>query len=250
MAGLAELLREFRVAAGLTQEQLAERSELSVGAVATLETGRRRFPRPATLDALAEALGLSTTEAGVLREAAVRPSGESRSESLPADLEDFVGRADTLAQLTGVLSGAGRQFGTVIAVVSGMGGVGKTALAVRAAHSLAAAFPDGQIYLNLRAHSGGEPVDPLEALTRVLRALGTPAARIPADVSTASARLRSLVADRKLLLVLDDARSAEQIQPLLPGVGESVVLVTSRTRLLALAGARQFPWTSWTSRTH
>lgn len=240
MAGFGELLRGFRTSAGLTQEQLAERSGLSVGAIATLETGRRRYPRPVTLDALADGLGLSTTDSGVLRAAAARPSGEGGSESLPVDLEDFVGRAGTLAQLTEVLSGAGRQLGTVVAAVSGMGGVGKTALAVRAAHWSAASFPDGRIYLNLRAHGGGEPVGPLEALTRVLRTLAAPAASIPTDVSTASARFRSLVADRKLLLILDDAQSVEQIEPLLPGVGASVVLVTSRTRLLTLAGARQF----------
>jgi transcriptional regulator with XRE-family HTH domain/tetratricopeptide (TPR) repeat protein len=240
MAGVAELLRGFRTAVGLTQEQLAERSGLSVGAVATLETGRRRHPRATTLDALAEALGLSTLELDVLRTAAARPSGGADSESLPAEVEDFVGREDTLAQLTEVLSGAGRRLGAVVTAVSGMGGIGKTALAVRAAHRVAASFPDGRLYLNLRAHGGGEPVSPLEALARVLRRLGTPAARIPADVSTASARFRSLVADRKLLLVLDDARSAEQVEPLLPGLGESVVLVTSRTRLLTLAGARQF----------
>ncbi|MEV6281775.1 NB-ARC domain-containing protein [Kribbella sp. NPDC051770] len=240
MAALADLLRQFRTTAGLTQEQLAERSDLSVGAIATLETGRRRYPRPTTLQALADALGLSTPERDALREAAARPSGAAVPESLPADVDDFVGREDTLRQLTDVLSGAGRQLGTVVAAVSGMGGVGKTALAVRAAHRSVASFPDGLLYLNLRAHGGGEPVTSLDALARLLRRLGTPADRIPTDVSTASARFRSLVADRKLLVVLDDVRSAEQVEPLLPGVGESVVLVTSRTRLLTLAGARQF----------
>src|SRR5262249_30517615 len=129
----------------------------------------------------------------------------------------------------------------VISTIDGMAGVGKSALAVRVAHDLVDArlFTDGQLYLNLRgATVGAAPLEPLEALGRLLRSLGLDQSRIPLDVEEASARFRSLMARRRMLLVLDDARSADQVRPLLPGSQSCAVLITSRRVLATLEGAQ------------
>lgn len=125
-----------------------------------------------------------------------------------------------------------------IYAIGGMAGVGKTTLAVRAAHRLADRFPAGQIVLSLHGHTPGQhPVDPADALASLLVTAGVPAGQIPPGLEARMALWRDRLAERRLLLVLDDAASSEQVIPLLPGTGGSLVLVTSRRHLSALEDA-------------
>ncbi|MFI7421289.1 AfsR/SARP family transcriptional regulator [Nonomuraea sp. NPDC049684] len=121
--------------------------------------------------------------------------------------------------------------GTAISVLTGAGGSGKTALALHWAHRNRHRFPDGQLYVDLRGHSAERPLLPIEALGRFLRALGLPAERVPGTVEEASAAYRSLLADRRVLVVLDNAGSEEQVRPLLPGGRRCATVITSRDRL-------------------
>ncbi|MBN6039813.1 AfsR/SARP family transcriptional regulator [Amycolatopsis sp. 195334CR] len=146
---------------------------------------------------------------------------------LPHDVRGFVGREDQLAELDEL------EPGEIVAVV-GEGGVGKTALAVRWAHRARERFPDGQLYVDLRGYGPEEPVPPGDVLAAFLRELGLDNAAIPDDVSERAARLRSLVDGRRLLIVLDNARTVEQVRPLLPGGSSCAVLVTSRDALAGL----------------
>ena len=119
-----------------------------------------------------------------------------------------------------------------------MAGIGKTTLAVHAAHRLAASFPDGQFFLPLHAHTPGQrPVEPAEALASLLLAAGVGAAQIPPGAEARAARWRDYAAGKKILLLLDDAAGHEQVRPLLPGTAGSLVLITSRRRLAALEDA-------------
>jgi tetratricopeptide (TPR) repeat protein len=127
-------------------------------------------------------------------------------------------------------------------VISGMAGVGKSALALHVAHQLQNRFPDGQLYINLHgATPGMTPLTPAQALAALLRDLGTEPRRVPEDPDAAAALLRSLLAPTRTLLVLDDAANAAQVRPLLPGGAGCAVIVTSRSPLAALDGARRFP---------
>jgi DNA-binding SARP family transcriptional activator/tetratricopeptide (TPR) repeat protein len=159
---------------------------------------------------------------------------------LPADAAGFAGRAGALAALDA--HGDGPGTAVVISAITGTAGVGKTALAVRWARRVRDRFPDGQLYLDLRGYAAGSPVAPPEALTRFLRALGVPAERLPVDAEEAAALYRSRLADRRVLIVLDNAANAEQVRPLLPGSPGCLVVVTSRdtlTGLVAKEGARR-----------
>ncbi len=159
---------------------------------------------------------------------------------LPSLPEAFTGRTRELEQLARLLHVAGGAGGgpVVISAIDGMGGIGKSALAVQAAGQLIDAFPDGQLYVNLHgATPGRPPVAALGALERLLRSLGMDPAAIPVEVEEASARLRSLAADRRLLVVLDNAGSTSQVRPLLPASPTCAVLVTSRQVLATLDGA-------------
>lgn len=160
---------------------------------------------------------------------------------LPLALAAFSGRKDELARLDQLLPGtgaAGRASGgvAVVSAVSGTGGVGKTALAVHWAHQVQDAFPGGQLYANLRGFDpGGAVADPAEVLRGFLDALGVPPARIPAGFTAQAGLYRSLLAGRRVLVLLDNARDAEQVRPLLPGSTTCLTLVTSRNRLTSLA---------------
>lgn len=161
-------------------------------------------------------------------------------QQLPADIADFTGRAATVDAIRGVLAGgsAGQGHAVTVCTVSGTAGVGKTTVAIHVAHVLGEAFPDGRLHVDLR--TGSIPADPASVLADLLTALGTPSDRIPLGLAGRAALYRSLLADRRMLLVLDNARDAEQIRPLLPGTAGCAVLVTSRARDLALPGARCF----------
>jgi DNA-binding SARP family transcriptional activator/Tfp pilus assembly protein PilF len=156
---------------------------------------------------------------------------------LPADSAAFTGRSQELTRL-GQLLAASQGGAVVICAIDGAGGIGKSALAIRAAHRLAPRFPDGQVYVNLQgATLGLAPLAPIQALGRLLRALGLEPAAIPGDVQEASGRFRSLAVERRLLVVLDNARDAAQVRWLLPASPTCAVLVTSRRVLATLDGA-------------
>jgi DNA-binding SARP family transcriptional activator len=155
---------------------------------------------------------------------------------LPADIPDFTGRK---AQLTTVkhLAAAADRRGAVLVAITGKAGVGKTTLAVHAAHRLRVHYPDGQLFVNLRGVQA-RPLAPADVLARFLRSLGVDRAAIPDDVEERAALYRSRLADRRLLIVLDDAACEAQLRPLLPGTSGCAVLITSRTRLAGLNGSR------------
>lgn len=154
---------------------------------------------------------------------------------LPADVVGFTGRTDQLARLDRLLAHAGESStAVVISAVSGTAGVGKTALAVHWAHRVADRFPDGQLYVNLRGYDPDKPLQPAEALAAFLRELGVDGNAIPHGLAERAARFRTLLSGKRMLVLLDNARSVEQVRDLLPGTGTCSVLVTSRDALPAL----------------
>jgi DNA-binding SARP family transcriptional activator/tetratricopeptide (TPR) repeat protein len=173
--------------------------------------------------------------------AAGRPAAAVPRE-LPADVAAFTGRAAELAALDQLLLGTPKTTAAVISAVSGTAGVGKTALAVHWAHRVAASFPDGQLHVNLRGYDPARPVSAGDALAGFLRSLGVPGPDIPADAGERAARYRSLLAGKKMLVVVDNAGTVDQVRPLLPGHPTCAVLVTSRDSLAGLVardGARR-----------
>ncbi|MER5217876.1 tetratricopeptide repeat protein [Streptomyces sp. NPDC002838] len=162
---------------------------------------------------------------------------------LPADVPDFSGRDAELSALDRLLAAAeANPTAMAVSVVSGTAGVGKTALAVHWAHRTRDRFADGQLYVNLRGYDPDHPMAPGDALTRFLTVLGVPGEAIPLDVDERASRYRTEMAERRMLVVLDNALSEEQVRPLLPGSSSCAVLVTSRDSLaglVALHGARR-----------
>ncbi|WP_441245941.1 AfsR/SARP family transcriptional regulator [Kitasatospora sp. McL0602] len=172
--------------------------------------------------------------------AAVRRSRELPTPAqLPYDLADFTGRQTHVERLRAEL---GRSSGPVIAVIAGAGGVGKTSLAVHVAHLTSRSFPDGQLYLDLRGVSA-EPLTPADVAARVIRSLGLGPGAVPADEAECLALYRSLLAQRRALIVLDNAQGTGQVRPLLPGGSSSAVLVTSRNRLAGLPATHRIDLT-------
>ncbi|WP_233221114.1 AfsR/SARP family transcriptional regulator [Streptomyces carminius] len=165
-------------------------------------------------------------------------AGAARPCQLPAALTTFAGREAELARVHALLP-AGREPSTVvISAIGGMAGIGKTTLAVHFAHRIADRFPDGQLYINLRGFDpGGAALDPAEAVRAFLVALGVPPQRLPADAAAQTALYRSMLADRRVLIVLDNARDSRQVRPLLPGTAGCLVIVTSRDQLAGLVAA-------------
>ncbi|WP_144122478.1 AfsR/SARP family transcriptional regulator [Catellatospora sichuanensis] len=164
------------------------------------------------------------------------PEGQPRQ--LPLALPGFVGRDAELARLDSALDvDDDRPAGVDITTVSGMAGVGKTTLALHWAHRVVDRFPDGQLYVNLRGYDDADAVSPADALVAFLEALGVPIGRIPTSTDARTGLYRSLLASRRMLVVLDNARDADQVRPLLPGAGRCVVLVTSRDQLSSLVAA-------------
>ncbi|MBE1455942.1 DNA-binding SARP family transcriptional activator [Nocardiopsis terrae] len=215
-----ERLREMEAAilGGDSSLQLREHARLSVDR-----------PEPAPVLAAEAAEPVDNAEAAASHPRVIRP------DQLPADVADFVGRDDAVRGLRQALVGDGA---TGVAVLFGRPGIGKSATAVRAAHhDLAADFPDGRLYCDLRA-TREEPLRPTDVLGRFLRALGVPGTGIPDDLDERGEIYRTLLASRRILVVLDDAVSEAQVAPLLPGVGDCAVIVSSRVRLTGLPGAK------------
>lgn len=179
--------------------------------------------------------------AGLLDSEPAEASQQVVPRQLPADVPGFTGRDAALEQLDGVLAAWDPEQAAVIVAIDGTGGVGKTTLAVHWAHGVRGQFPDGQLYVNLRGYCAGGLVKPENALESLLHGLGVPVKEIPNGVEARSALFRTLLAERQLLLVLDNARNVSQVRPLLPGAG-GFVLVTSRNQLRGLVareGARR-----------
>jgi DNA-binding SARP family transcriptional activator/tetratricopeptide (TPR) repeat protein len=172
------------------------------------------------------------------RAAAARGQGRPVPMQLPPDVAEFTGRDAELAALRARLGGAAGGTAPTVAIsaIDGKPGVGKSALAVHLAHGLAAGFPDGVLYVNLRG-TALERLPPLEVLGQFLRALGASDEEVPGDLDAATARTRSLLAGRRLLVVLDNAADAAQVRPLLPATAGCAALITSRAHLADLDGA-------------
>jgi tetratricopeptide (TPR) repeat protein/DNA-binding SARP family transcriptional activator len=172
-------------------------------------------------------------------ELAVKPSGQrpgraAPPDTLPPEAAEFVGRHEELGLLTG-------EHGSIpgIAIIEGMPGVGKTALAVHAARLVSGQYPDGTLYLNLHSHDPASPsLDPAEGLYRLLQMLSVPAAQIPDTIGERAALWRAQLSRRRAVVILDDAAGHDQIRPLLPVTGRSLILITTRRRLPDSRGAR------------
>ncbi|MGW8729338.1 AfsR/SARP family transcriptional regulator [Streptomyces sp. NPDC055808] len=171
------------------------------------------------------------------RPASASPPARSRPTQLPPPIRDFTGREGPLGDLTTLLQEASQARAVGVAVLTGLGGVGKSALAAAAAHRMRRSFPDGQLYADLRG-ADAEPADSADVLTHLLRSLGVAEGAVPDDAGQRGALFRSLLAGRRVLILLDNARDTAQLRPLLPGTPGSAVLVTSRTRIVGLPGAR------------
>jgi tetratricopeptide (TPR) repeat protein/transcriptional regulator with XRE-family HTH domain len=240
-----DIVRGHRQRLGLSQEEVAEKSGVSVRGLRKIESGQIATPRPVTVRLLADVFGLTGADRDQFCTAAHSPQIDPPRHTstppaqLPAAVTGFVGRADPLHRLDALLDGAAeRATAVVITAIAGTAGVGKTALAVFWAHRVAERFGDGQLYVNLRGFDpGGQVMDPAEAVRRFLDALGVPAERIPADLDAQAALYRSEVAGRRMLIVLDNARDTAQVRPLLPGAPTCLVLVTSRNQLSGLVAA-------------
>jgi len=267
----ADLLRGLRKEALLTQEELAEQAGLGLRTIQDLEGRRHRTAHKPTAERLADALTLTGQARTVFVRAAggrvpaaevlaaraaatpaADPAGSGPAapwpvpRELPADVAAFTGRAGELAELDSLLPAQAGPDGApgpvVISAVSGTAGAGKTALAVHWAHRVAGRFPDGQLYVNLRGFDPEQPVTAEEALAGFLGALGVAGPNMPLGEAARAARYRSMLTGRRLLVLLDNAATEEQVRPLLPGSPSVLVLVTSRAALPGLVardGARR-----------
>ncbi|MCC3761513.1 helix-turn-helix domain-containing protein [Glycomyces sp. TRM65418] len=224
-------LRPLRKQAMMTQEELAAKAGVGIRTIRDIELGKVR-PQPRTLRLLFEALGLTEADRATLT--APTDLTATVPRELPRTLAGFAGREPQLNALLAAVDS-----GVAAVVVHGMAGVGKTSLAVRAAHALAPRYPDGQLFVDLHGftHAAGPRPDLKTLLTRVLRSLDVSGQKLPSDLDELTARYRSALAGRRVLMVLDNAASAEQVEALLPGMPDSLIVATSRRDLSALAGA-------------
>ena len=235
-------LAQRRKAVGLTQEQLAERLGVERTTVVRWERGQTQ-PQPWLRPRLAAALGVSADRLEELLAPVIPPGSPGPAavpRQLPATVAGFTGRAAELAALTRILDepGADAPGAVVISAIAGTAGMGKTTLALHWAHQVADRFGDGQLYVNLRGFDpAGTPMSTAEAIQGFLDALGVSPQRIPASAEAQAGLYRSLLADKQMLIVLDNARDEQQVRPLLPAGPGTLVLVTSRRQLSGLAAA-------------
>nr|WP_083466722.1 XRE family transcriptional regulator [Kibdelosporangium sp. MJ126-NF4]CEL18217.1 transcriptional regulator, SARP family [Kibdelosporangium sp. MJ126-NF4] len=256
MGRFGALLRQFRQQAGMTQEQLAERSGIGARTIRRFETGERTDSRVVTVRLLADALGLRPAERDELMAAALHTehtehidtggAGGPVPQQLPAPPRAFVGRRRELDALSAAVDSAAVAQGTVVvSAIGGGGGVGKTWLTLHWAHQHLADFPDGQLFADLRGFSPDSEPMPADVVVRgFLDGLGVEPGRVPVDPQAQTALYRSLVAGKRMLIVLDNAVDAEQVVPLLPGGGSCTVVITSRrtlTGLIARHSAHHLP---------
>lgn len=218
---------------------------MSARTLSDIERGRSRGPQHRTVTALADALALDgdarthfleLARDGRLEDHWNRPA--SGLHELPCGVADFTGRSRELIWMSDLVYTESAPGVGVVGLITGSAGLGKTTLAVRAAHTLLPSFPDGAVLLDLFGLSP-RPLPVPDALRALLRALGVPAQRIPPGAHERAALYRSLMRDRRMLIVLDNAGSEEQVRPLLPGGGASRVLVTTRRLLAGLEGVRR-----------
>ncbi|WP_101613108.1 tetratricopeptide repeat protein [Amycolatopsis sp. BJA-103] len=223
-------LRRLRKAAGLSLTELAARTHYSKGYLSKVETGLST-PNPALATLCETELGVEGALTPLLPGEPLRrrTRPDVRPSGLPPGTPSFTGRTAELRAIRAALEADGG-----VCVVSGMGGVGKTELAVRCARRLESGFADGCLFVDLRGHESG---DSSAVHDRLLRVLGVPADRIPTDADDRAALYRSRLRGRSLLLVLDNAVNAAQVRPLLPAEPKCRVLITSRSRLSALDDA-------------
>jgi transcriptional regulator with XRE-family HTH domain/predicted ATPase len=238
------VLRGHRRAARLTLEQLAEVSGVSARTLSDLERGRSKGPQHRTVIALADALALDgdarrqlveLARDGRLRDHWTRAAGLCE---LPRLVGDFTGRGAELVWMSELVYAESAPGAGVVGLVTGSGGMGKTTLAIRAAHALRPSFPGGVFFIDLLGMSP-QPAAAADALGLLLRALGVADEQIPADVPGRASAYRSLLRDRQALIVLDNAGSEEQVRPLLPGAGASRALITAKRLLAGLEGVRR-----------
>src|SRR5215471_15526122 len=230
-------LRHARRKRNWTQADLARALGTTSITVSRWELGVQQ-PVPHFREKLRQLFGATLEELGL---ASSDQEEASVPRELPRPAADFTGRDAELADLLALLDPPRPDDGlpVLISAIDGMGGIGKSALAIHAAHRVVAdgRYPDGQLYVDLQGSTAGvPPLAPLDALGRMLRSLGLDPSAIPTDVEEAAARFRSLAATRSLLVVLDNAHGAEQVRPLLPGSPTCGVLVTSRQPLTMLEG--------------
>jgi hypothetical protein len=236
-----------REGAELTYRHLAGRAGWSHAVVAAYLTGKT-LPPTDRFDTLIQLLGATRAEQGALATARDRVEERRRTvtrstrpehglpvpRQLPADVPGFVGRATELAAMSRLVEAARRSPTVVIVAITGTAGVGKTALAIHGAHQIKHRFPHGQLYADLHGFGPERPASPERILDGYLTALGVPPHGLPADLDAKAALYRSLVDGQRMLVVLDNAASAQQVRPLLPATPGCLVVVTSRNSLTGL----------------
>ena len=263
-------LRRLRVAGMMSQEQLAQRAGLSVRAVRDMERGRVSRPRGDSIRLLADALDLDTAARTEFVRASTRSAGPAPAETipvvdldldrafrpgpagrperdgqrpsapaqLPLDVPCFAGRRTELAWLNAQIAEARWNVESVTVLsLSGVAGGGKSALAVHWAHTIRNQFPDGQLYVDMRGSDTGDRKPVMRSLTDVVTALSPAPEELPNTLDALTGTYRTLMADRRMLVVLDNVDDSDQVRPLLPGTAGSVVVVTSRGPLVGLVAA-------------